>query len=237
MEQIQLNAVLRSEKGKQGAKRLRQKGLVPAVVYHRGDEPVPVSVTDKEISRILRVAGGDNVLVYLTIEKEKKLRPRAVIIKEVQLDPVKRSILHENFNETSLTEKITVEVEVSAQGEPVGVKQEGGLLDHPLRTLKVQCLPADIPKHIDVDVSNLKLNDAIHVRDVAFSDKIKVLNDPDALLFQVKLRVEEKVEEAAEGAPELEVIREKKEEEAGKPGAEKAKEEAKAKEAPKAEKK
>lgn len=237
MEQINLKASLREEKGSRGVKKLRSVGQVPAVVYHRGEKAVSVTVVDKEISRIIRSAGGENVLINLTIDKEKKSKPRAVIIKEIQHDPVKRNILHVDFNEISLTEKITVEVEVVALGEPVGVKQEGGILEHVLRELKVQCLPTDIPAHLDVDVSNLKLNDSVHVRDLKLSERIKVLNDPDTLLFQVKFH-EEKVEETPAEAPELEVIREKKDEampagrqEAEKPAA--GKEEPKAKEAPK----
>ena len=211
MEQIKLKANLRAETGKAKVKKMRTQGLVPAVVYHRGEEPVPVTVNDKEIMKILQTAGGENVLISLTIEKEKKARPRSVIIKEIQHDPVKRNILHVDFNEISMNEKIIVEVEVVAEGEPVGVKQEGGLLEHVLRELKVQCLPADIPKQITIDVSGLKINESVHVRDLHPGDKIKILNDPDTLLVQVKLPVEEKPEEEA-AAPELEVIREKKEE-------------------------
>lgn len=223
MEQINLKASLREERGKQSVKKLRDKGFIPAVVYHRGDEPVSIVVPDKEMVKILHSAEGENVLINLTIEKEKKSKPRPVIIKEIQHHPVKRSILHVDFNEISLTEKIIVEVEVTAVGEPVGVKQDGGILDHTLRQVKVRCLPTDIPKHLDVDVSGLKLNDAVHVRELKVSDKIEILNDPDSLLFQVKLH-EEKIEpspEAAAEQPELEVIREKKEEEP-KPGEKKA---------------
>ena len=219
MEQAKLKVGVREERGKQAAKKLRQKGLVPGVVYHRGEEPVTIVLADKEISRIVHDAGGENILINLTIDKDKKSKGRSVIIKEIQHDPVKRNILHVDFNEISLTEKIVVEVEVVAIGEPVGVKQEGGVLDHPLRELKIQCLPTDIPKNIELDVTKMKLNDAIHVRELKLSDNIKVLNDPDLILFQVKLPVEEKVEEVAAEAPELEVIREKKEEEpAGKNG-------------------
>lgn len=235
MEQISLKVSLRDVRGKQAAKKLRNSGFIPGVVYHRGEESVSISLVDKEISKIIRTAGGENVLINLTIDKEKKPKARSVIIKEIQQDPVKRNILHVDFNEISLTEMIIVEVEVVAVGDAIGVKQEGGLLDHPLRMLKVQCLPTDIPKHINVEVSGLKLNDSIHIKDLVLSDKIKVLNDPELLLFQVKLHEEEKVEEGLPGeTPELEVIREKKEEEPK--AGEKAKEEPK-KEAPKAEKK
>lgn len=217
MDQINLKASLRQDTGKQAVKKMRKDGQVPAVVYHRGEEPVSITVADKEISRIIHSAAGENVLINLTIDKEKKAKARSVIIKEIQHHPMKRSILHVDFNEISLTEKIIVEVEVVAQGEPIGVKQDGGTLDHPLRMVKIQCLPTDIPKHIDVDVTGLKLNDSVHVRDLKVSDKIKILNDPDILLLQVK-KHEEKVEDATAETPELEVIREKKEEDA-KPGA------------------
>lgn len=231
MEQIQLKAQVRESKGKQEAKKMRGSGQVPAVVYHRGDEPLPISVDDKEISKILHAHGGENILIQLKIEKAKKKPTRAVIVKEIQVHPVKRNLLHIDFNEISMTEKITVDVEVLAKGESIGVKQEGGLLEAILREVKVRCLPADIPKHIDVDVTNLKLNDAVHAKDLVLSDKIELLTDPEALLFHVKLPVEEKPAEEGAPAAEVEVIREKKEEE----GAEKPA--AKEKEEPKAEKK
>ena len=219
MEQIKLKASLREGTGKEKAKKMRESGQIPAVVYHRGESPVPVIIDDKEMRRILHASEGENVLISLTIEKDKKKGARTVIIKEIQNDPVKRDILHVDFNEISMTEKITVDVELVAVGEAVGVKQEGGMLDHPLREVKIQCLPGDIPKHIDVDVSGLKLNDSLHVKDIKVSDKIKILNDPELLIFQVKIH-EEKVEtEAAAETPELEVIREKKDEAGAAPAA------------------
>ena len=102
------------------------------------------------------------MLINLSIEGSNK-KSRSVPIKEIQHHPVKRSILHVDFNEISMNEAIIVEVEVRGQGEPIGVKQDGGVLDHPLREVKVQCLPADIPAHIDIDISNLKLNGSVHV--------------------------------------------------------------------------
>lgn len=230
MEQIALKASLREGTGKQAAVKVRKQGLVPGIVYHRGENSVAISLVEKDFLKILRSAEGENVLISLTIEGSKKSRP--VLIKEIQHHPLKRSVLHVDFNEISLSEKITIDVEVVAQGEPAGVKQEGGILEHVLREVKIQCLPADIPKHIDVDITNLKLNDSVHVRDLKLGEKIKVLTDPDALLFQVKLPVEEKVEETVpDAAQEVEVIREKKEE-PGTAGASGGK-----KEEPKAEKK
>lgn len=231
MEQIALKAEVREGAGKEAAKKLRSTGKIPAVVYHRGEKSVSITVEDREFSRIMRAAGGDNVLISLEIADAKK-KKRSVLIKEVQHDPVKHSIIHVDFNEISLTEKITVDVEVVAQGEPAGVKQDGGVLEHGLREIKIQCLPTDIPKHIDVDVAALKVGGSIHVSDLKLGDKLKILTDPETLLFQVKMPVEEKAEEPGAAPAEVEVIREKKEEGDGKaaPAAEK-------KEAPKEEKK
>ncbi len=231
MEQINVKATIRAERGKQKIKALRNQGFVPGIVYHRGEEPVAISLEKREITKIIHDAAGENVLINLTIEKEKK-KTRPAIIKEVQYDPVKRFLLHVDFNEISLNEQILVEVEVVAEGLAIGVKQDGGVMDHPCRVVKVQCLPMDIPKHIDVDVSGLGLGGSIHVRDLKPSDKYKVLTDGDTLLFHVKLPVEEKVEDPTAPAPELEVLREKKEDPAAagaKPGEKK--------EEPKAEKK
>lgn len=229
MEQINVKASLRDAKGKQQVKKLRSQGFVPAVVYHRGEEPVSIALETKSISKIIHDAAGENVLINLSVEKEKK-KSRLAIIKEVQYEPVKRQILHIDFNEISANEMITVEVEVVPHGEPVGVKTDGGVMDHPTRTLKIQCLPLDIPKHIDVDVSHMGLNSFFHVKDLKVSEKIKVLTDAEVLLFHVKTPAVADEAAAEPGAtPEIEVIREKKEEE-GKAGEKKA-------EAPKAEKK
>lgn len=241
MEKVELKANLREGIGTIAVKKMRASGLVPGIVYHRGEKSIAITVNDKELNRIIHSAGNENVLINLTIDKEKKAKSRAVLIKEVQHHPVKRNILHVDFNEISLSEKVIVEVEIVAQGESIGVKQDGGVMDHPLRIVKVQCLPTDIPKNIVVDVSAMKLNDSIHVKDLVLSDKIKILNDPDALLLQVKFH-EEKVEDTTVETPELEVIREKKEEApvaggAAKPGEKAAKEEPKKEAAPKTDKK
>ena len=235
MEKVELKAQLRKETGKQALKKLREKGLVPGIVYHRGEKSISVAFVGKEISRLVSTIGGGNALIHLKIEKDEKSKARPVIIKEIQQHPVKRNILHVDLNEISLTEKIIVEVEITAKGDSIGVRQNGGVLDHTLRHVKIECLPTDLPKNIEVDISKLDLNDTIHVRDLVLSEKLKVVTDPELLLFQVKLH-EEKVEEAAAETPELEVIREKKEE-APEAGQAKAKEEPKAKEAAKPEKK
>ncbi len=212
MEQISLKATVREARGKEKIKKMRGEGFVPGIVYHRGEEPVAISLNNKEITKIIHDAAGENLLINLAIEGGKK-KARLAIIKEVQYEPVKRSILHVDFNEISMTEKITVEVEVVAKGLAIGVKQDGGVMDHPLRVLKISCLPMDIPKHIDVDVSALGIGGSIHVRDLQLSDKIHLLTEPELVLFHVKLPVEEKATDPLATAPEIEVIREKTEDE------------------------
>jgi large subunit ribosomal protein L25 len=213
MEQIALKASIREGKGKEQSAKSRKEGKVPGIVYHRGEDSVSISLDEKELLRILRSSEGENVLINLTIEGAKK-KSRPVLVKEIQRHPVKRSVLHVDFNEISLKEKITVDVEVVTAGEAVGVKSEGGILEHVHREVKVKCLPTDIPKHIDVDITNLKLNDSIHVRDLKVDSKIEILTDGDTLLLQVKMPVEQKLEDTTPGeTQEIEVIREKKEDE------------------------
>ena len=229
MEQIKLKATVREQRGTQAAKKMRREGSVPGVVYHRGEKSISIAVSGRELSHIVNTAENENILINLSIDTGKKAKDHIVLVKELQHDPIKRNILHVDFNEISLKEKITVQVEIVAKGEPIGVKQGGGLLEHTLRTLEIECLPTEIPPHIDVDVSGLVVNGAIHVSDLHLPANLKIVGDPDRLLFQVKLPVEEKVEDATAEVKEVEVTREKKEEEAapGKEAKPEAKKEAK----------
>ena len=238
MEQLKLKAIIREERGTQASKKLRNQGLIPAIVYHHGDKSVSVSVNSREFAHIIHTSAGENALISLTIDKEKRSKPRSVIIKEVQHHPVKRGVVHIDFNEISLTEKITVMIQLVTKGEAEGVKNEGGVLDNPVKELQIECLPTDIPPHLDVDVSGLKLNDSIHIKDLVLPAGVRVLLEPEALVFQVKTPVVEKEEEALKEAGEVEVITEKKEEE-GAEGekAPEAPKEPKAKEGEKPEKK
>jgi large subunit ribosomal protein L25 len=123
------------------------------------------------------------------------------MVKEYQVDPLTHTLLHADFYELAMDRAITVTVPIAVRGEPKGVKQQGGLLDFVTRELQVQCLPADIPEHIDVDVSELMLHQAVRLRDLPQSPKWKPLNDPDTMIVHVVLP---KAEEAAAAAPEAE---------------------------------
>ena len=156
----------------------------------------------------------EGVILNLKIKDDKKAKGRLCLVKEIQYDPVSEDIIHVDFNEISLTEAIKVNVAIEATGESVGVKQEGGSLEHILWELEVECLPTNIPKSIVVDISALKMGEAIHVKDIVFPEGVKPLNDPAAIVLHVAAPMKEEAPaEAVEGEEkaEPEVIKEKKE--------------------------
>lgn len=217
MDKIILKAETRAETGKKNAKDLRKKGLIPANVYKQGEEAVSLQVTIDDIEDILHTKAGENAIITLNISGGK-LKDKTVVIKEIQREPIKDGILHIDFNEISLTEELEVEVPLVSHGEPVGVKVDGGILEHILRELRIECLPTAIPEKIEADVSGLKIGDSVFVKDIKVPSGIKVLNDPELIAMIVKApKAEvppEEVAAEAEGAAEPELIRKKKEEEA-----------------------
>ena len=214
MEQIPLEVQVRSEVGAGPIKKVRREDYIPAVVYGGNEKNTIIKIDRRTFERIARQHRSESVLLHLNVlEGEKKLKDYAVIIKEIQRDPVTDNVLHIDFNRISLTEELEVKVQIIARGEPVGVKQEGGSLDHPLWELTVQCLPTNIPERIEVDVSNLNIHDAIHVKDLVLPAGVKTINDPEGIVFSVVPPMKEIEEEPTEeaGAAEPEVIKEKKE--------------------------
>ena len=217
MEKIILKAETRVAVGKKAAKDLRAKGLIPANVYKGGKSAVSLQVSADNLSEVLHTSAGENVIITLKIAGESGGKDKTVVIKEIQREPIKDRILHVDFNEISLTEALKVNVPLVSRGEPVGVKIDGGVLEHVIRELQVECLPTAIPEKMEVDVSNLKINDTIHVKDIVSPEGVKILNDTELIVMIVKPpKVEAVVKEevAVEGAAEPELIRKKKEEEA-----------------------
>jgi len=238
MEKIILKAQTRSGTGKRVAKDLRNQGIVPANVYKSGKDAVNLQIVVSDLKEVLHTKAGENVIITLKISGEGNIKDKTVLIKEIQRNPVKDNILHVDFNEISLTDMLKVNVPLVSRGEPVGVKVDGGILEHVIREFQIECLPTAIPEKLEIDVSNLKIGDAIHVKDVKIPEGIKVLNDPELIAMIVKPpKVEVVKEETAEGAAEPELIRKKKEE-AAEEGEEAPKESKEApKEAPKKEEK
>ncbi len=194
-----LEAVKRDTRGKNAARRLRAAGRIPAVVYGGPDGAVPVSVDPKLLSRILHSDSGVNTIIGLTVDGGG---PTQVLVKEFLLDPVQHSLLHADFYRVSMDQRITVTVTVTLKGESRGVKQQGGVLDIPHREVEVECLPADIPETIEIDVSELLIGQSVRLRDVAGDARWTPVSDPDTLLVHVvAARVEAAPAEEAAAAP------------------------------------
>ncbi|HZS44361.1 MAG TPA: 50S ribosomal protein L25 [Blastocatellia bacterium] len=213
--QITIDAKLREGRGKNEARRLRAQGLLPVTVYGHGD-PVAAAVDAKKLASIFRTQTGHNTIFNLNLDNGET---PAVIIKDWDADPVKGKLVHADLYRLKLDEVMRVTVSVHLVGTPYGVKTDGGLLEIQTHELDIECLPGDIPEHISVDVSELRLNQHISVSDLKLGDKIKVLNDSDTVLASVNaLRtVEETATPAAgaeAGAAEPEVIKKGKTEEA-----------------------
>lgn len=231
MKEVVLNVRQREERGKEYTKKLRRNGLIPAVVYGQKTPSLPLEIESKSFLALLRGGLGENVLVTLTTGDQKQ-RDRKVLIREIQRDPVGGQIIHVDFHEVSLTKTLSIQVPLHLVGTPEGVT-EGGILQHALRELEVECLPTAIPEKIEVDVSHLNIGDSIHVADLKV-ENVNIVSDPESSIVSVVpptvFKEPEVAAPAAEEEPE--VITEKKEEEEAK-----EKEEEKAKEEPKAEKK
>jgi large subunit ribosomal protein L25 len=217
-----LDAIERTDRGKNEARRLRATGRIPAVVYGGKDGGKPIAVDPKVLARILRTEQGANTLIALNLPDGANAR---VLVKEYQLDPITHQLLHADFYRVAMDKVIRVQVNVVAQGEPKGVKQQGGVLDIVHRQIEIECLPADIPNNINIDVSDLMVGQSIRVKDVATNPKWKALSDPEMMLLHVIIpKVEETPAPGAEAAApagaaatpaEPEVIKKGKKEEEG----------------------
>lgn len=210
--EVTLSARRRAESGTRKARRLRAQGLVPGVLYGKATAPVPITVPQRELTKVLHTKGGEHALVTLRVEDGPAGAPweHPVLVQAVQYHPVDIRILHVDFHAIVLTERLRVKVPVILAGEAVGVKQELGVLEHFLREVEVECLPTEIPQSITCDVSALTIGDTVHVRDLAPPAQATITSDPDGVIASVQAPRVEKVEEEATPT-EPEVLREKKE--------------------------
>jgi large subunit ribosomal protein L25 len=215
-----LQAEKREGRGKNEARRLRAKGRIPAVVYGtEKNKATEIAVDPKVLLRILHSDSGVNTLIGL--EGAGLASGGKVLVKEYQLDPIDHRLLHADFYAVAMDRMLTVTVPVVLKGEPKGVKQQGGIVDFVNREIEVECLPADIPEHVDIDVSELMLHQGIRVRDLPADAKWKPVSEPDMMIVHVvtvKAEAEPAPEAAAAapaaGAPaEPEVIKKGKKEE------------------------
>jgi large subunit ribosomal protein L25 len=230
MATVNLQGEIRTAVGKAAAKRLRRALRIPGVVYGGKQVPLPVVVNPHELLSAL--GAGENVLINLSVGGNAGTQTRTVILKELQLDPVKGRPLHADFMEVSMERKIRVEVPLILAGEPVGVKSKGGILEQPLRQLFVECLPLNIPERILVEVSALDIGDAVHVRDLTVGQGVRILEDTARVVASVVAPAAEEVAAPVEEKPaEPEVVgkKEKAEAEAAAEGEAEAKPKAEAK--------
>ena len=211
-----VEAQVREAKGKNVARRMRKSGKVPAVVYGAGKPAVSVSVDPKQISRILHSATGYNTIFELQLDGE---RSKAMIV-DWQWEPIKGALLHLDLKRIAMDQRLKVKVPIALKGEAAGVKQQGGILDQVLREVEVECLPSDIPSHVDADVSHLVFGQALRVGDLPVDrSKVRIITPADQVVAHVTSVKEEVVAtpeavaaEAGAAPAEPEVIKKGKQE-------------------------
>ena len=189
---------------KNAARRVRMAGKIPAVVYGAGQEAVAVSVDPKVIIKILHSDSGHNTIFDLNVEGNPLVK---AMIVDWQNEPIKGKLLHIDLKRIAMDKAMRVSVPIVLVGVPVGVKSQGGILEHVLREVEIECLPGDIPSHLDVDVTNLELNGSIHVSNLPHSGSIKFLGEEDATVAHVTAVKAEAEPEAAPAAAEPEVAK------------------------------
>ena len=226
-EKIVLDVSVRDGRGKSAAGELRREGAIPGVVYKDGKDAISVQVSGRELGKVLHTKAGANVLINLRFGEGSKDRLKGhadlakgegmALVKELQHHPVTHQLVHVDFHQVSLTQKITVAVPLAFKGEAIGVKQQAGVLEHLRWEVEVECLPTEIPAEIPVEISGLELGKTLHVKDLALPPGVRSLTDPEQpVVACVEPKKEELPTPAAEGgaAPtEPEVIKQKKPEE------------------------
>jgi large subunit ribosomal protein L25 len=224
-KEITVAAEARSTRGKNEARRLRVKGLAPAVLYGSDRPAVAVSVNPKDVNKILHSNTGHNTIFNLAVEG---VEDTPVMIVDWQSDPVRESLLHVDLKRIDLTKRIAVKVRVHATGEPKGVKLQGGLLEVITREIEIECLPDEIPESYTVDVTELMIGQNLRASEIALGGSVKLVSAPEQVIAHVVALKAEVVETPAEGAvaatpAEPEVIKKGKKEEEGEAEPEKGK--------------
>ena len=204
MSTASLSASVRAETGKGAARKIRQAGSIPAVIYGHGREPQSLTLNTRDTDKLLKTIAISSTVIELDIDG----KTARTLIREVQRHPFKRTITHIDFQELVAGETVSVQIPIVYVGVPEGVRLEGGLLDQIMHQLHVEVDPSSIPNHIDVDVSALKVGKSLHVSDLVLAAGIKVLDEPGNTVCIVQVP-KVAVEAVVDGAAEPEVIRAK----------------------------
>lgn len=216
MASASLNADVRTETGKGVARKLRSAGKVPGVIYGHGREPMALSLNAREFERLAERVRITSTVIELALDG----KTARTLVRELQRDPIKRTVLHVDFQELVAGEKVNVTVPLRFVGTPEGVKTGGGILEEIVHSLHVECDPANIPDHIDVDVSALTIGHSLHVSDLKLPEGVEVTDDAEQTVAIVSAPKAEEVAAPVEGAvadaaPEPELIRKPKADEEG----------------------
>jgi large subunit ribosomal protein L25 len=187
MDQREITVEARTRTGKNSARQIRAEGLIPGIIYGKGIEPVPVTVKPKELATALSGQSGMNTILKI---KGGELEGSLVIVSDLLRDSLKRTMLHVDLHKLNMDNKIRVHVPVRLTGSAIGVK-EGGLLDFATHSLDIECLPTQIPEHIDVDVTNLAIGQSIHVSDLQLAVGVKVMLESRASIVSILGRAKE----------------------------------------------
>ncbi len=206
MAHVALTAQSRKGTGKGAARTLRRQALIPAVFYGPEVDPVNLSLKYRDLEKLIKTGAGENVIIDLAIETGESTLSHRAMLKEIQMDPVKQTILHVDLYEISMDKKIEVEVPITLTGTAKGVSDEGGILQQVSRTLEISCLPDNIPDSFELDVTDLNIGDSLHVSDLKIPEGIEVLVEGELTIATVVPPT--KVEEIEPEVPEEEEERE-----------------------------
>ncbi|MCH7665564.1 MAG: 50S ribosomal protein L25 [Acidobacteria bacterium] len=197
MDELTLEVQRREETGTGPNRRLRKAGLLPAVVYGGGKDPISIQVDQKSIHRLLREVGGENAVFLLKLGGTDQ--SRHTMVRKIDVDPISRQISHIDFQRIDMTKKVKVQVNIEIVGEALGVRTEDGVLDFISRTIEVECLPDAIPAAIEVDVTDLHTGQHLEVSDLAVSEGVTIVDDLSKVIVSIgHARVAEVAEEAEE---------------------------------------
>jgi len=211
-KQQKLTARTRLEIGRSAVNKIKQQGLIPAVVYGGKDKPINLSLSAREMSNVLARATSEHFLVDLEIAEDGGTTKRLALVQEVQHDPLRGDVLHVDFHAVKADEMLHAEIPVETIGEASGVKNFGGILEISVHAIEVECLPKDLPDLITIDVSALNVGEGIHVKDIQFPAGVTARADGDLTVVRVAAPTVEAEPVAAVEAAEPEVLKEKKEE-------------------------
>ena len=209
MEKIFVKADARPEVGKGAARSLRRSGMLPAVVYSEGDSK-PIKIHGKDMTKLIFTGTGDHALITIELHEDgTKKSEHSVLVKDYQTDPVSDELLHVDFIEVSLKKLVKVIVPIVIVNDPIGIKM-GGILEHHMRDLEIECLPTQIPDKIEVDAAHIDVGHSLHISDIEAMEGVKIISDPAGVIINVSApRVEEVAEEVEEAATQPELVGDK----------------------------